>query len=120
MTISLKCAGLLSETVYSLRRAGQSAGRPADFSPARSPALSFRSRKPLAIGLQSPADVLPLDPITALVHDAGLEHRRRAGPMQIDPERDVGLGHAAAAADIFGHLARQWLDVGRFHGIIID
>jgi hypothetical protein len=40
--------------------------------------------------------------------------------MQIDPKRDVGLGHAAAAADVFGHLAGQWFDVGRLHGIIIN
>ena len=44
------------------------------------------------------------DPFSALVHDAGLQHRGGAGPVQIDPMRNTAVSHAASAADALGHL----------------
>ena len=79
--------------------------------------LHSRGLEPLAIGLQAQPDVLVLDPFAALIHDAGFQHRGGAGPVQIDPARDIGLRHAAAAADPLGHLAGQRFDVGRGHAI---
>src|SRR6187549_1991572 len=83
------------------------------------PAISSRSPEPLAIGRKAEADVLVLDPFAALIHDAGFQHRGGAGPVQIDPARDIGLRHAAAAADALGHLAGQRFDVRSGHAIII-
>jgi hypothetical protein len=38
--------------------------------------------------------------------------------MQIDPARDIGLRHAAPAADARGHLAGQRFDI-RGHGWVM-
>src|ERR1700690_1110161 len=66
----------------------------------------------LAISLDSAEDVLLRNPFAGFVHDARFEHRRRARPMQFHPARYLGLTHAVAPADAFGHLSRQRFDVG--------
>src|SRR5258708_7933413 len=60
-------------------------------------------------------DILIGDPLTMFVHHASLEHRGCALPMQIDPAWYIGLGHAIAPANVFGHLSCEGFDI-RDHG----
>ena len=77
--------------------------------------ISFLARKSLSIGLHPKMDILIGDPLTMFVHHASLEHRGCALPMQIDPAWSIGLGHAVASADVFGHLSCEGFDI-RDHG----
>jgi hypothetical protein len=77
--------------------------------------ISFLARKSLSISLDPEMDILAGDPLTVLIHYASLEHRGCALPMQIDPARYSGLGHAIAPANVFGHLSCEGFDI-RDHG----
>src|ERR1700676_804503 len=91
--------------VYSLRAERQSAGD--------GDALTggVLSQNPLAIGLHSLPNILIRNPFPSLIHDPRLQHRGGAGPMQIDPVRNLSLRHASPAADARGHLAGQRFDI---------
>ena len=69
------------------------------------------SQKPFPVGLHSQTEVLIRKPFAALIHDACLQHRGRAWPVEIDPTRNIRLGHAASTADMLGHFARQRFDI---------
>ena len=75
----------------------------------------FLARKSLSISLNPEMDILARDPLTVLIHHASLEHRGCALPMQIDPAWYIGLGHAIAPADVFGHFSCEGFDI-RDHG----